>query len=89
MGGFEIFPWAVAAAAVAAMVYPLPGWIAFRGSHEKRGAILALNLLLGWTLFGWVAALAWATARPDRNVPEFLLGPARVEPTLGHPAQSH
>ena len=30
--------------------------------RKKRnfGAIFALNLLLGWTLLGWVLALVWA-----------------------------
>ena len=36
--------------------------------HEKRasGAIFALNLLLGWTLLGWVIAFVWALV-PDRK----------------------
>lgn len=28
--------------------------------HRNQAAILALNLLLGWTIVGWVAALVWA-----------------------------
>lgn len=28
--------------------------------HPQRHAISALNLFLGWTLLGWVAALVWA-----------------------------
>jgi hypothetical protein len=31
------------------------------GKHNA-GAIFALNLLLGWTLVGWVVALVWALA---------------------------
>lgn len=27
---------------------------------RNAGAIFALNLLLGWTLLGWIAALVWA-----------------------------
>lgn len=31
------------------------------GWHKKNvGAILTLNLLLGWTFIGWVVALVWA-----------------------------
>ena len=29
-------------------------------SHRNGGAILVLNLFLGWTLLGWVIALIWA-----------------------------
>lgn len=44
-------------------LYMLPTLIAWK--HEKRnfGAILALNILLGWTLFGWVGALVWALCK--------------------------
>ena len=28
--------------------------------RPDRAALFALNLLLGWTLIGWVAALVWA-----------------------------
>jgi len=29
-------------------------------SKDNIAAIFALNLLLGWTLIGWVVALVWA-----------------------------
>ena len=29
---------------------------------RNAAAIFVFNLLLGWTLVGWVAALVWATA---------------------------
>ncbi len=42
------------------LIYFLPSFIAgFRGHHDFP-AIVALNLLLGWTFLGWVAALCWA-----------------------------
>jgi hypothetical protein len=44
-------------------VYFLPTIGAFIKSHHNAGAILVLNLFLGWTLIGWVAALVWATTR--------------------------
>ena len=40
--------------------YFLPAFIAFRRKHHNRFAILALNLLLGWTFLVWVAALVWS-----------------------------
>ena len=42
--------------------YLVPAWIALgRGKHNAP-AILALDLLLGWTIIGWVVALIWALA---------------------------
>jgi hypothetical protein len=34
--------------------------VAARREHERIGAILAVNLLLGWTGIGWHLALRWA-----------------------------
>lgn len=48
------------AAAVGAVVYFLPTIIAFKRGKRNRGAILALNLFLGWSLLGWVVSLVWA-----------------------------
>lgn len=41
--------------------YLIPSFI----STKKRnwGSILALNILLGWSLIGWVVALVWALAK--------------------------
>jgi hypothetical protein len=40
-------------------VYFLPTLVGVR--KRNLPAIFVLNLLLGWTLIGWVAALVWAT----------------------------
>lgn len=41
-------------------VYFVPTLVAIKREHHNLGAIIALNVLLGWTLLGWVAALVWA-----------------------------
>jgi len=41
-------------------VYLLPAIIANGLRRRNYDAILALNLLLGWTFIGWVVALVWA-----------------------------
>lgn len=46
------------------MVYFLPWIIANHRCHYKQTAIFFLNIFLGWTLIGWVAALVWALANP-------------------------
>ena len=40
--------------------YFLPAIIAFGCSKRDAVSILVLNLLLGWTMIGWVIALVWA-----------------------------
>ena len=47
---------------VALMLYFVPTLAAGK-DHRNRQAILALNLLLGWTFIGWVVALIWALYR--------------------------
>jgi len=42
------------------VLYFLPAIIAFARGKRDAGAILVLNLFLGWTAIGWVIALVWA-----------------------------
>jgi hypothetical protein len=46
--------------AVGLFFYFLPAFIAWQRNHHALLAIFILNLLLGWTFLGWVAALVWA-----------------------------
>ncbi|MFC5862231.1 superinfection immunity protein [Acidicapsa dinghuensis] len=45
---------------VIVLVYLAPSIIAQRYQHPRQPAILMLNMALGWTIVGWVAALIWA-----------------------------
>jgi len=40
--------------------YFLPAIVAFARSKRDAVSILVLNVLLGWTMIGWVIALVWA-----------------------------
>jgi hypothetical protein len=40
--------------------YLAPWSIAYARHHQKQTPIFLINLLLGWTLIGWLAALIWA-----------------------------
>lgn len=40
--------------------YLLPAGIALWQGHPKTMPILLVNLLLGWTVIGWIVALLWA-----------------------------
>lgn len=63
---FKILPWLVGAMSAGAIIlililpYWIPTVIAFLRHHPSKGAILATNLLLGWTFVGWVVSLVWA-----------------------------
>jgi len=45
---------------LAAAVYFLPTIVATNRNHKNCSSIFVINLFLGWTLLGWVAALAWS-----------------------------
>lgn len=47
---------------IGAGIYFIPTMIAGSRNTVHKLAIIALNLLLGWTLFGWVGALLLAIA---------------------------
>lgn len=45
-------------------LYVLPSVIAQARAHHNRTAILLVNLVLGWTVLGWLAALVWSVTNP-------------------------
>jgi Superinfection immunity protein len=44
-------------------LYLVPTLIAAARHRQNRIVIFNLNLLLGWTLIGWVVALVWSLSR--------------------------
>jgi hypothetical protein len=50
-------------------VFLLPTIVAVVGRRRNASAILILNLLGGWTIIGWVAALVWAVVAQLITVP--------------------
>ena len=46
--------------------YFVPAIVAIRRKHPQAVAIIALNVLLGWSIVGWVGAMVWALVK---NVP--------------------
>ena len=42
-------------------LYLIPALVAYNRQHPNAGAILILNLLLGWTVVGWIVSLVWAS----------------------------
>ena len=47
-------------------LYLLPSVIAYFRSHTYTVAIFIVNVALGWTFLGWIAALVWAFVDPRR-----------------------
>ena len=47
------------------LVYFLPSIVAWNRQVRNFGSVLAINLFLGWTLVGWVVALAMAMRYTD------------------------
>lgn len=47
-------------------IYLIPTIIAVQEKKINRNAIVALNILAGWTVVGWIGALVWALAK-DRQ----------------------
>lgn len=52
---------------VAVLIYFLPTFAT--AGKERYAGVLVLNLFLGWTLVGWVVALAWAVSLPRKVAP--------------------
>lgn len=53
---------------VIGLLYFLPTLIAVKRTHRNMAPIAVINILLGWSLIGWVIALAWsfsANTEPD------------------------
>lgn len=47
---------------IAILIYLTPTIIAFCRGHASKWAILAVNILLGWTIIGWLWAFIWSLA---------------------------
>ena len=50
----------MAAFIVAVAIYALPALLAWSMGSPHRMAITLLDVLLGWTIIGWIIALIWA-----------------------------
>ncbi len=42
------------------LIYLLPSIVAFGCSLDERYPIALVNVLLGWTVLGWIWALVWS-----------------------------
>ncbi|MNC33244.1 hypothetical protein D3C75_816290 [compost metagenome] len=59
--------WHIVILVIALVLYLLPGIIASSREHKNSAAIWVLNIVLGWSFLGWVAALVWAFTNPGSS----------------------
>jgi len=53
---------------LAVLLYFVPFWIARYRKHPFKWPIFWLTLLLGWTGYGWAAALIWSVFPIKRDL---------------------
>ena len=56
-------------AVIVLLVYFAPTIISFARDHQSRMAIFVLNLLFGWTVFGWFFAFIWSLTGVYYRIP--------------------
>lgn len=68
MGSEQYMAFGMIGVMVIAIIYFIPAINAYSKKHRHRGIILALNLLFGWTIVGWVICLGWSLGN-DKDDP--------------------
>jgi hypothetical protein len=66
---------------VVLVLYFLPTLIAMFRRHHNENAIIVCNLLLGWTVVGWIVALIWSFTSTVAAVQATVPPPAPSPPT--------
>jgi hypothetical protein len=67
-----------------AFMYFVPTVVAAARKHSQTLAIFFLNLLLGWSVIGWVGALIWSltTSQPQQTVIVHTTQPPPAPPSV-------
>ena len=68
---------------IATLVYLLPTGLAMYRDCKATVWIAVVNILLGWTIFGWFAAIGWAASGKSRE-PGHAIGTPPNHPVPGH-----
>ncbi len=70
-------------AVLALALYFVPSLVASMRRHHQTAAIFLTNLLLGWTVIGWIVALIWSATAvdPSRQSRSQRASKARLEHT--------
>jgi hypothetical protein len=85
--------WLIVLVPLFLIAYFIPFFVATGRKHRFSTAIGLINLLLGWTFIGWLAAIIWAVNRDVREQGEDSApsGPPYFlnEPRLNEPGSEH
>ncbi len=65
-------------------LYFLPSIAAFRRGRKNKESVLVVNIFLGWTLIGWVVALAMAVGSDKSEQKISINVPKEVNSTPAH-----
>jgi hypothetical protein len=68
---------------LAVVFYLLPIGVALYRDCKATVWITVLDVLLGWTMFGWFVALGWAASGRTRGLPP-VMSPPQIHPIPGH-----
>lgn len=64
-------------------IYFLPAIISICRDSTKKGAVICVNIFLGWTLIGWVASLVMALSFERRS--DYQLKMAALSKIINNP----
>jgi hypothetical protein len=67
--------WAILGILAAIAAYFAPALIGGHRRVANQGSVIVINLLLGWTVIGWIVALAMALRTATRPPPRLPNGP--------------
>jgi magnesium-transporting ATPase (P-type) len=65
------------------LVYLLPAGLAMYRDCKSTAWITVVNILLGWTIFGWFVAMGWAASGKIRE-PSHPIAAPPIGPVPGH-----
>jgi MFS family permease len=71
-------------------LYFVPTAIAVKRKHRSIGAIVALNILAGWSFIGWLVALVWSLSSTQQQVVvQQFAAPLAVQYQVGDVVNGH
>ena len=65
------------------LIYMLPAIIAGARSHKSYGSVAVVNIFLGWTFIGWIAALSMAFSSGATEPPQHPNSRCVLAPSVG------
>ncbi len=76
LGACVAFPLGLVAIILIAVIFFYPSLIAYKRGHAYKNIILVINLVFGFTGFGWALAMIWAIFPSEKSL---------IDPVVGNP----